>query len=237
MSGKIANTGDAIKRRVGRPPASDGAQTRRAIIEAASRQMATVGYDGMSLEQVASEASITRSAIYRYFDSKRDLAQVVLLESAPMVDAYFAEEVVGAESLAERLRALMRACLRATLENPEAVVGFFQLGRLAADDPETARIFNGRSATVRRLLVELIDDGAARGEIAPGSNHAEIVDALSGLILAMAAGVTEASTNARVRSQILLAADLLLRQPEWLVSPIAPARSPKARKRSPPHAS
>ena len=172
---------------------------------------------GISLEQVAAEAQITRSAIYRYFDSKRDLARVVLLEEAPMVDAYFAEELVGATTLADRLRALIRACVRTTLENREGVIGYFQLGRLAADDPETARLFHARSAQVRRMLSELIEDGAAKGEIAPGSDHAEIIDSLSGLILALAAGVTEAATNTRVRSQMMLAADLLLRQPDWLV--------------------
>jgi AcrR family transcriptional regulator len=227
-----SKSGVVAKRRIGRPPASAGANTRRLIIEAAARQMAAVGYDAMSLEAIAVDAHITRPAIYRYFDSKRELAREVVLEQAPKLDAYFEEERVGAVSWTEKLQALLRACVRTVLEDPEMVVGYFQLGRLAASDPETARLFYARSARTRHILADLVDEGVHSGEIAADASRSAIVDALSGLILAVAAGVTEASTNEKVRRQILLAADLVLRQPDWLTTPVVGARPGGRRKRA-----
>ena len=98
---RTGNNGNV--RLIGRPPASDGVATRRAIINAASRQLASVGYDGMTLDEVATSAGITRAAIYRYFGSKRELARAAVLESYPAIEA---EPVVGAR-MPSRIRSVV----------------------------------------------------------------------------------------------------------------------------------
>jgi AcrR family transcriptional regulator len=205
------------RKRRGRPPAATRDKTRRALVDAAAQQMATVGFEAMTLESVAVQIGLTRSAVYRYFDSKRDLARVVLREAVPQVEEYFAQESVGAATVDEQLRALVRACVRVASESPESILSYFHLGKVVADDPELGELFEARSIQVRRIIRDLVRAGVARGEVAPGAERAAI-DGLSGMVLALAAGVAEAGGNERVRGQVLLATDLILQRPDWLLA-------------------
>lgn len=53
------------------------AQTRAAVLEAATRRFATLGYAGTSLEDVAADIRATRGAVYHHFSSKKALFQAV----------------------------------------------------------------------------------------------------------------------------------------------------------------
>jgi AcrR family transcriptional regulator len=60
-------------RRRGRPPATDSADTKRAILDAARRLFAERGYGAVTNKDVATAAGITTGALYHYVESKLDL--------------------------------------------------------------------------------------------------------------------------------------------------------------------
>jgi len=74
--------------------------TRAALLEAATRRFATLGFAGTSLEDVAADIRATRGAVYHHFSSKKALfeavfenleheaVQVSLKASAPGKDAW-----------------------------------------------------------------------------------------------------------------------------------------------------
>src|SRR5690348_244768 len=64
-------------RSAGQGRARDGAIDAR-ILAAAKRQLAVLGYEGMSIAAVAQEAGTTRQALYRRWPSKADLAAAVV---------------------------------------------------------------------------------------------------------------------------------------------------------------
>ncbi|MDP2014635.1 MAG: TetR/AcrR family transcriptional regulator [Actinomycetota bacterium] len=214
---------------VGRPANTDSAVTRQALIRAAASRLSTVGYERMTLDEVATAAGITRGAIYRYFDSKQDLARAAVLESSRppnAADQHYAELCVGAKNLNERLRAFVMACTQTSLEDPEPTLGHYELGRLASQDPELAKVFGQRSLFVRDRVTALVQDAIDGGELDAEQDHSIIIEGISGLIWAMTQGAATAPT-ARVRSQLLLATDALLMNPPWLPQPQAPAVAPK----------
>jgi len=51
--------------------------TRAALLEAATRRFATVGFAGTSLEDVATDIQATRGAVYHHFPSKKALFEAV----------------------------------------------------------------------------------------------------------------------------------------------------------------
>lgn len=53
------------------------AETRAAVLDAATRRFATLGYAGTSLEDVAADIRATRGAVYHHFSSKKALFQAV----------------------------------------------------------------------------------------------------------------------------------------------------------------
>jgi AcrR family transcriptional regulator len=211
-------------RQIGRPFNADGVVTRRLIVTAAVRQLGAVGYERMTLESVANEAGITRAAIYRYFDSKRELARAAVQAGSPNVegmDVLYESLAVDAKGLPDQVRALVVACIQNIIGDPWPSLGYFQLGKLADHDEELAKLFRVRSRYIRNKLTEIVRAAADRGELIEGANQHAIVDAMSGLIWAMTLGVAEAPTE-RVKDQIAMAVELLLQDPPWLARKTRP---------------
>jgi AcrR family transcriptional regulator len=195
-----ASDGGAESRPIGRPPNSDSAATRRAILTAASAQLASAGYAGMTLQAVAAEVGITRGAIYRYFESKRELARVVVLSGRAAFDEMVAEYVVPEEGLIEQLRALIQVVVSTAFQYPKLSLNYFELAQLAEEDESLAELFRSRSIIVRSHIAGLVQKAAERGELSASADPAAIVDAVSGLIWSMGAGASEAP-NDIIRAQ------------------------------------
>ncbi len=53
------------------------AETRAALMEAATRRFATLGFAGTSLEDIAADIRATRGAVYHHFSSKKALFEAV----------------------------------------------------------------------------------------------------------------------------------------------------------------
>ena len=60
---------------------------RDAILDVAERLMRTSGYEQMSVKDIQDELSVSRGAIYHYFDSKAEILEAVLERTADTVMA------------------------------------------------------------------------------------------------------------------------------------------------------
>src|SRR5262245_45562436 len=70
--GKVAgNVTD--KRRRGRPPRSDGADTRQEILRVARLVFSELGYERTTFQEIATRAGLTRPAVNHYFRDKAEL--------------------------------------------------------------------------------------------------------------------------------------------------------------------
>lgn len=114
--------------------------TRTAILEAAARLYADLGYSAVSMRDVAGEIGVTQANLYHHFKGKDDLIRETLAHVFARKTAPLAEILERATASGERL---------------EAFVDFFL--RLLMED----RVF------FRLLVRELLDgDGARREELA-----------------------------------------------------------------------
>ncbi|SHN46511.1 TetR/AcrR family transcriptional regulator [Cryptosporangium aurantiacum] len=206
------------RRTLGRPANADSAATRRAILAAASAELAAGGYERLSLETVADRVGITRGAIYRYFGSKLDLARNAVREASAAFDGAIEGQVYPAGGLLDQLRALVRVAANYAFEHPDRSMGYYQIGRLAPEDEEIAAAFRELSRQVRVVIVELIARAEERGELAPGVDRAAIIQAVAGLIWMVGSGAATAP-NEEVRQQILHGIELFFDRPPWFTGP------------------
>jgi AcrR family transcriptional regulator len=58
---------------MGRPPGSQGSQTRERILDVAQELFTRQGYDKTSLRDIAERLAITKAALYYYFERKEDI--------------------------------------------------------------------------------------------------------------------------------------------------------------------
>ncbi|MCW2540547.1 MAG: transcriptional regulator, TetR family [Frankiales bacterium] len=96
------------------------AELTREISDAARRQLADTGSDGLSLRAVARELGMASSAVYRYFPSRDELLTALIIDAYTAVGdaATAAEAAIPRADLAGRWLAVCRATRAWALDHP-----------------------------------------------------------------------------------------------------------------------
>jgi AcrR family transcriptional regulator len=133
------------------------------ILDAASRLFARLGFKKTTLDEVAGEVGIVKSALYRYFSNKEDLFNAVILRIAKEHMEAAEEAVKEANGTEQKLRSLLiaghEALVARTRENAMPLEVWRELKPLVDECTEDYK----RSAIdgTRRIL----EEGIVRGEL------------------------------------------------------------------------
>jgi TetR/AcrR family transcriptional regulator of autoinduction and epiphytic fitness len=148
-------------------------RSRRVILSAAVDLLAEVGYGGLTVEAVAARAGVGKSTIYRHWSGKLDLVE----DAIRTLKASIVVPTGG--GVRERVTSVLQqiatsvawsACLPAVIDAAER-------------DPEV-RTFHRRLAAERRqLLVDLLAEGVATGEVPARLDLPLLADCLFGPIV------------------------------------------------------
>lgn len=176
-----------MKPRLGRPPDTDSADTRRRILDIARLAFAQRGYGAATNRNLGTEAGITAGAIYHYFGSKLDLYIAVHDDVQERVYARFNEAV----SLPSTFRAKLEAVLdEAHVMNDEDPTLAQFLGALRIDmrrHDELRQALQPSALLRQRFFDRIVDAGLETGEIDPADR-----DKVSALLLTLLIGLTDA---------------------------------------------
>jgi len=156
-----------------------GGQRREAILAAATAVFAERGYNGASVDDVASAAGVSKALIYEHFPSKKDLhASLVDREVADLFARLEANAASGAHG-----EALMRGGV-------DAFLGFVEERRTAyrmlfrdAADAEVAEVLDRVEAQAVGLIVAL---GAEEVRGVPPADREVFARLLTGAVRALA---------------------------------------------------
>jgi AcrR family transcriptional regulator len=120
----------------GSPTATPGAAApgrltapeRRALIEdAAARLFARYGYDATTVEQIVSEAGVSKPMLYRHFESKKHLCMTLLERRRDELAAAPLDEFISsAHGLPDRLPAMINAWFAHVEQHPDSSRILFQ---------------------------------------------------------------------------------------------------------------
>jgi AcrR family transcriptional regulator len=148
------------------------------ILASTFRQLVDVGYAGLSIEAVASDAGVAKTTIYRRYPTKRDLVVAALRESTPF----------PAPSLElparEALEAFVRGAITVLIESG----AFRVLGSLLVEDqrhPGLLDVFRQRILGPRRAMVEkMLRRGIERGELRADVDPLIVTEMIAGAVFA-----------------------------------------------------
>lgn len=135
--------------------------TRAALLDAASRSLATSGYGGTSIRGLAAEVGIKESSVYNHFPSKQALLNAVVAraeEQLAAVGTRFAVSLSDVDAAAdvyasitlERLEVIAAGLMDAWLHDPAVVAGRRVLTLEQYRTPEAGELLRG--LMVRRPL-------------------------------------------------------------------------------------
>jgi AcrR family transcriptional regulator len=160
----------------GRHPAGDGTDSGRAsILRAARTRFVTDGYAAASMAAIATDAGMTKAALYYHFPGKDALFVAVFADEVARLRSSV-EHLVGAPSLRAALVALAR------LANEEAASGAMRLGDefIRHVDPlvqESSGVdLDGPLHAVEAIVAAFAD------ELRPGLEPAFVAECFLGLV-------------------------------------------------------
>ncbi|MEP6697470.1 MAG: TetR/AcrR family transcriptional regulator [Pseudonocardiales bacterium] len=154
-----------------------GEALEQAILAAAVRELAEVGYDAMTVEGVAARAHTGKAALYRRWPAKEDLVVDALHFMLPPCGA-----LPDTGSVRDDLVELLSA-MAATIRTPAGTAMQRMLGSQRCA-PEILETVHGKVIGPRReMLLEALRRGAQRGEVRPDAVTVLVAQVGSAMIL------------------------------------------------------
>jgi len=212
----------ARKRRLGRPPDTDSADTRRRILDVARATFAERGYESTTNRMLAAEARLTAGAVYHHFGSKAELYVAVQQDAIGRVSERFLAAVAEPTTFLGKFEALLDEAHELNVQDP--TLALF-LGAFRVDikrNPELARALQDPGRGTRHFSELIVEVGVSTGEIAREDRAAAVA-----LVRVFLVGLTDAVSSDRVQHRNAVKGMKQLIEGR-LLHPIAPPR--KARK-------
>lgn len=139
--------------------------SREDVIRAAVRAFTARGYDATSMDNVASELGISKSALYHHISSKEEILELTVVKALSRLEAV-AEEMAAADASAgEKVRGLLRGSIEVLCSDPKSVA---LLLRLRGNSVVERSALDRRRALTRSvipLVEEAQEEGAIRSDI------------------------------------------------------------------------
>lgn len=139
--------------------------SREDVIRAAVRAFTARGYDATSMDNVASELGISKSALYHHISSKEEILELTVVQALSRLEA-IAEEVAEADvSAGEKVRRLLRGSIEVLCSDPRSVALLLRL----RGNSEVERSALERRRILTRSVIPLVaaaqEEGAIRSDV------------------------------------------------------------------------
>ena len=156
------------KPRLGRPPATNSADTQERILLVARCAFAELGYGVATNKDVARRAGITTGALYHYFDSKTAMYWAVFDHVQRTVGRFLADAIKPFPTFIGQAEAFFRG-LRQLNSTEPSLAEFLNAARIDITRYSELKIdFPERYPKVRRHFIPgLVELGVSTGEIDP----------------------------------------------------------------------
>lgn len=163
-----------------------GEQTRAAIVDSALELAARDGLEGLTIGALAERMQMSKSGVFAHFGSREDL-QIALLKA---YERRFVDDVLVPGLKERRGLARLRAIFGRWVERTaiEAASGCIWISGATEYDDRPGAVRDELVAMVRswqRELMRAIEQSVQTGELRAGTDPAELVFSLYGIILVL----------------------------------------------------
>ena len=139
-----------------------GEKRKSTLVEEAIRQFGREGYNGASLDQIATAVGVRKQTLLYYFPTKEALLEACLTAAGERVALEISQALEGKETYWDRAEAVIHAVFGLAEEWPEFPMFVREAGRLG---PEAFERFAGVIEPLRHRAIEFLQAGMDNGDI------------------------------------------------------------------------
>lgn len=167
---------------IGTATTDRGDARRRALVEAAFRRLADLGFEGLRTRDVAADAGINVATLHYYFPTKESLIRAVVLHGLQR----FAVALPRGGSPAEQLRTHLETVREILKTDRHLTQVLGEVTLRAPRDQGIAEVFDASDTRWNAVLRDILQAGVATGEFPADLN----VPGAAALIVAAIRGVS-----------------------------------------------
>ena len=143
-------------------PRTGGEKRKSTLVEEAIRQFGREGYNGASLDQIATAVGVRKQTLLYYFPTKEALLETCLSAAGERLVLEIAKALEDKDTYWGRAEAVIHSVFALAEEWPEFPMFIREAGRLG---PEAFERFAGVLDPLRRRAIDFLQTGMDTGEI------------------------------------------------------------------------
>ncbi|HEY1612032.1 MAG TPA: TetR/AcrR family transcriptional regulator [Paraburkholderia sp.] len=155
-------------------------EVRTQIVDAATEYFTHYGYEKTTVSDLARAIGFSKAYIYKFFDSKQAIGEVICANRLSMVMATVDEAIADAPSASERFRRMFRAFATAGSDLFFHERKLYDIAAAAASGPWPSVL--AYKERIRRLIEQVVREGREAGEFERKTPLDETVNAI-GLVI------------------------------------------------------
>ncbi len=152
-------------KRLGRPTACVGVDTRNRLLVEARRSFAVEGFDATTNKKLAKSVGITTAAIYHYFPSKIEMYVTIFADVQQLVCDTIENSVTKTQSISQNVSSMIDALAALTVREPAVVSFVMSVSSEAHRNAELMREVLPIGGQIGRILLTLSENAVMRGEV------------------------------------------------------------------------
>ena len=173
----------------GRPVGASGEETRRRIVAATMRCVATVGYARATIREIARTADVTSASLYNYFPNKSELMKAAVAARTDIAVPRLRRAAARPGDAIARLEAVLDESGRLMREYPDLAAFEWVIraeNAIAIDATAT-----GGFQAFREIIDSIVEDAVREGGLVRGADRRGVAEAIYALIY----GLTESAAT------------------------------------------
>ncbi|MCC8401640.1 TetR/AcrR family transcriptional regulator [Paraburkholderia sp. MMS20-SJTN17] len=151
-------------------------EVRAQIVEAATEYFSRYGYEKTTVSDLAKEIGFSKAYIYKFFDSKQAIGEVICANRLAAIIAAVRENVHDAHSATEKFRRMFKTLLASGSQLFFQDRKLYDIAAVAATSPWPS--VKGYEEQIRRLIVDILRLGRETGEFERKTPLDEAVNAV-----------------------------------------------------------
>jgi AcrR family transcriptional regulator len=165
-------------------PQHRGEETRARILDAAVRRFAIAGYDAASVDDICSEAGVSKGAFYHHYPTKQAIFLALMQGWLEMIDLGMV--AVHKETVPETLVQMTNLLPGVFAAAEDRLPMFLEFWLQASRDEKIWKAMIAPYHHFQDQFAQLVEDGIAEGSLKPNDSHvaAQVIVSLAvGLVL------------------------------------------------------